>query len=93
MKENILMYILSRLITLYHKREKLTRTERFAQAAYLNHIEIKKRNPDNKKPTIYAMIGLVGSGKTTIARDINAQTGASIINGDEIRIKLRQMNS
>lgn len=38
-----------------------------------------------------AMVGLVGSGKSTIAKEIAKHTGAEIIDVDEIRIALRKM--
>ena len=37
--------------------------------------------------TLYVMIGLQGSGKSTYARDLSKRTGAIIISSDELRIK------
>ncbi len=44
-----------------------------------------------KKSLIIAMVGLVGSGKHTIARELAKDIGAEVIDGDEIRIALRKM--
>ena len=43
-----------------------------------------------RKPVVVAMIGLVGSGKTTMARFLAQRLGAIIIDGDEIRLRLRK---
>ena len=44
-----------------------------------------------KKPLIVAMVGLVGSGKSTIAAEIAKNIGAVLIDADEIRVQLRKM--
>lgn len=51
-----------------------------------------KKNQKIKKPLIIAMVGLVGSGKTTIAREIAKGIGAEVIDSGEIRIALRKMS-
>lgn len=43
------------------------------------------------KPVIVAMIGLVGSGKSSVARELARHIGATVIEGDSIRIKLRKL--
>ncbi|MBU6414973.1 dephospho-CoA kinase [Patescibacteria group bacterium] len=44
-----------------------------------------------KKSLVIAMVGLVGSGKNTIAQALAKQIGAKVIDADEIRIALRKM--
>lgn len=53
-------------------------------------LSVKKRK--SKKPTIVAIIGLVGSGKSTVAQELAKHIGATIIKGDDIRIELRKQN-
>lgn len=40
------------------------------------------------KPTLYIMIGLSGSGKSTVAEKISEQTGATIVSSDRLRLEL-----
>lgn len=54
----------------------------------MSRIQIKKRA--TKQPIVVAMVGLVGSGKSTVANDIAELIGATVVNGDEIRIGLRK---
>ena len=70
------------------KKEKLTQKERKAQEKFLNGLKIIPR--ETRKPIIVALIGLVGSGKSSVARGLAGHIGAHIINGDEIRILLRK---
>jgi len=51
-----------------HKKEKLTQKERKAQEKFLANLQIKKRK--TKKPVIVAIIGLVGSGKSSVMNAI-----------------------
>lgn len=73
-----------------HKREKLTQKERHAQDAFLTRLDIKKRKTE--KPVIVAMIGLVGSGKSSVAQELAKHIGATVIEGDDIRIELRKQS-
>lgn len=50
-----------------------------------NHVFSRK----TKRPFIIAMIGLVGSGKSAVARSLAERIGAAIIEGDVIRTLLR----
>lgn len=43
-----------------------------------------------KKPVIIAMVGLVGSGKSSVARAIGRLVDAAVISGDDIRVALRR---
>lgn len=71
-----------------HKREKLTAKEQRAQNAFLASLKIAKRR--TKKPIIVAMVGLVGSGKSSVAKELAGLIGANIIEGDKIRVLLRK---
>ena len=74
-----------------HQVEKLTAEERAIQNNYMSKFQIKKH--ETKRPIIIAMVGLVGSGKTTIANEIAEQIGATVINSDEIRMGLRKQKT
>lgn len=67
--------------------KKLTKPERRVSDAFLSHVKISKRK--TKKPIIVAMIGLVGSGKSFVARKLALMLGATVIECDRIRIGLR----
>lgn len=71
-----------------HKKEKLTQKEKRAQDAFLANLKIAKRK--TAKPVIVAMIGLVGSGKSSVAKELAGLIGANVIGGDEIRVLLRK---
>jgi len=70
--------------------EKLTQKERDAQAHFLTKLDIKKRK--TQQPVIVAFIGLVGSGKSALAQEFAKHIGATVIEGDAIRIELRKQN-
>lgn len=67
---------------------KLNKKEKQVQKAYFSRLKIIKRK--TKIPVIVAMVGSVGSGKTTIARYIANLIKGTVIQGDEIRILLRK---
>lgn len=71
-----------------HKREKLTTSERKAKEAFLKNLQIV----DRKTPSgiIIAMIGLVGSGKSTVAKALAEKIGGTVIEGDAIRVKMKE---
>ena len=72
-----------------HKREKLTPKELAAQKSFLTKLGvIQKRKTD--EPVIVAMIGLTGSGKSSVAQEFAKHIGGTVIEGDEIRIELRK---
>ncbi|PJA64984.1 MAG: hypothetical protein CO159_00150 [Candidatus Portnoybacteria bacterium CG_4_9_14_3_um_filter_40_10] len=85
--EFILPYIIGNMV---HKREKLTQKEQRAQDSFLAKIDIKKRKTE--KPVIVAIIGLVGSGKSSVAQELAKHIGATVIEGDDIRIELRKQS-
>jgi len=53
-------------------------------------LNIKKCKTDN--PIIVAVIGLVGSGKSSVAHELAKHIGATVIKGDDIRIELRKQS-
>ncbi len=71
-----------------NKKELLTKKELKVQKLFLKRISIKKHK--TKRPIVVAMVGLVGSGKSSIAKELANLIGANIIRGDEIRIFLRK---
>lgn len=72
-----------------HKREKLTPKELTAQKDFLAKLGvIQKRKTD--EPVIVAMIGLTGSGKSSVSQELGKLIGATVIEGDSIRIELRK---
>ena len=84
-------FILPRIIgVMVHKRETLTKKEQAAQDAFMAKLDIKKRKTD--KPVIVAVIGLVGSGKSSVAHELAKHIGATVIEGDDIRIELRKQS-
>lgn len=83
--EFVLPYIIGIMV---HKRETLTKKELAAQDAFMAKLYIGKRKTE--KSVIVALIGLVGSGKSSVARELAKHIGATIIEGDDIRIELRK---
>jgi len=73
-----------------HKNETLTKKERAAQDAFMAKLDIKKRKTNEQ--IIVAVIGLVGSGKSSVARELAKYIGATVIEGDGIRIELRKQS-
>src|SRR3989344_6392699 len=83
--------VLPRIIgVMVHKREKLTPKEQVAQKSYLAKLDVQKRK--TQKSVIVALIGLVGSGKSSVAQELAKHIGANVIEGDDIRIELRKQN-
>lgn len=82
-------FLLSLGIKIFHKMEKLTEKELKAQNDYFLKLDITPKRK-TKKPIILGIIGLIGSGKTTIAEEISPLIGASVISGDNIRVCLRK---
>ena len=70
--------------------ESLTKKEHFAQDAFMAKLDIKKRKTE--KPVIVAVIGLIGSGKSSVAREIAKHIGATVIESNDIRIELRRQS-
>ncbi len=67
----------------------LTQKEKRAQTSFIRSLKLAKRK--TKKPIIVALVGLVGSGKSSIARELAKLIGTTIIEGDAIRVCLRKV--
>lgn len=81
--------VLPRIIGfMVHKREKLTAKEERAQKVFVSNLKHVSRK--TKEPVIIAMIGLIGSGKSSVATELAKHIGATVVAGDEIRIELRK---
>lgn len=68
--------------------KKLNKKELQAQNNYLSKLKVVKRK--TKKLVVVAMVGLVGSGKSHVAREISNKIGAVVITMDFIRTELRK---
>lgn len=86
LKEIVFPFIIRHMV---HKKETLTQKERQAQEVFLSGLQVKKRK--TRKPFIVAIVGLVGSGKSSVAKELASLIGANIIEGDEIRVCLRKI--
>src|SRR3989338_3681959 len=71
-----------------HSKETLSPKAQKAQDAYLAKLEVSQRK--TKKPLIVGFLGLVGYGKSTVAKELAPRIGATIIEGDAIRVHLRK---
>lgn len=81
--------LLPRIIGVYHFMEKLTVKEQKAKENFIKTLDVKNRK--TKKPIIVALVGLVGSGKSSVAKKLAELIGAIVIEGDAIRVKLREL--
>ena len=82
-------FLLSLGIKIFHKMETLTEKEIKAQEVYTNKLSFELRKK-TKKPLIVGIVGLIGSGKTTIANEMAPLIGATVVSGDDIRVCLRK---
>lgn len=55
---------------------------------FINSLKITRRK--TKKSIVVAMVGLVGSGKGSVAKTIAKSIGATIVSGDNIRLALKK---
>lgn len=91
MISRMMEFVLPRIIGIVgHKQESLTNKEQLAQECFMNKLQVKKCK--TKKPVIMAIVGLIGSGKSTVAKKLANLLGATVIEGDEIRIELRKQS-
>ena len=74
-----------------HAREKLTEKEAGAQKIILERMTVVPRK--TAKPVVVALVGLVGSGKSTVAKKLAERIGGTVVNGDDIRIELRKLGA
>lgn len=88
MLENAKQALLSKLISLtLHRIERLNEEEKQSQDSFMAKLNFPERK--TKNPLIVALIGLVGSGKSMIAKTLAPKIGATVIESDEIRVELR----
>lgn len=87
-KERILPRFMSALL---HPLERLSPQERSAFDECLRDVPVAPG--DQKTPVVIAMIGLVGSGKSTVAKALAKELNAIIVEGDAIRVKLRKLGA
>jgi len=73
------------------QQEPLTILERTARENYLASLHVQERK--TKKPVILGMIGLVGAGNSSVARELAKHIGATIVNGENIRVALRAVGA
>lgn len=71
-----------------YENEKLDIRERRVQDECMRKLAIVPRK--TKQPVVIAIVGLVGSGKTSVARELAKFIPAAIIEGDQIRVCLRE---
>lgn len=86
--ERLIEVVLPYIIGVYHCMEKLTPKEQNAQKNFVKKLSVQKRK--TAKPLIVAFIGLIGSGKSSVARELTKHIGGTVICGDNIRIELRK---
>jgi len=76
------------VVRIYHKMEKLTKAEEEAKEKYIASLYIPRQK--NEKQVVVAMVGLIGSGKSSVAKVLANKLQAVTIEGDAIRIFLRK---
>lgn len=90
MFERLTETVLGRIIgVMVHRNETLTKKESQALDFTASKLSVPARK--TKNPMIVAMIGLVGSGKSSVAQELATEIGAVVIEGDEIRVELRKL--
>lgn len=70
--------------------KELSKKEEKACNSFIEKLKVKRR--DTTKPLIIAIVGLVGSGKSSVAKELARHIGAIVIEGDKIRIELRKQD-
>jgi len=75
--------------TMADKIVKLTKKELLVQNIYKSELRLIRTRA--KKPVLVAMVGIVGSGKSSVARELAKHIGAVVVEGDKIRQLLRRV--
>jgi len=86
--KKLIEFVLPYIMVIMHKLEKLTQKEKRAQKSFLAGLDIHSHKTN--KGIIIALIGLVGSGKSTVAQKLAKIVSATVIEGDQIRVRLRK---
>lgn len=80
------------LMKWFRCREDLSREERVAENRFFEKLVVVKSRLD-PPPVVVALIGLVGSGKSYVAKHLAEVLGATIVSGDDIRVELRKQGA
>jgi len=83
--EFVLMYIIKLMV---RGKEQLTKKEQAVQDAFIKKLSVKRRK--TKRPVIVCFIGIVGSGKSVVARELAKHIGGTVVENDAIRAELRK---
>jgi len=71
-----------------HKKEQMNKQEREVLELFVGRLEKEKRV--FSQPVVVAMVGLVGSGKSVVAKELASLMEAELIEADQIRVELRK---
>lgn len=77
-------------VRIFHRFEIYTAKELIVRDKCMAEVKSRVIQRKIKTPIVVAMIGIVGSGKTSVAEALAAALGAVLISGDDIRVKLRK---
>lgn len=87
MLERLIKFIPLFIIGMLVQRKRiLTAKERLVQGIFIRRLGATKQKI--KTPFVVAMIGLVGSGKSSVAQELGAQLDAVVVRADDIRVEL-----
>ena len=74
-----------------HRREKLTAAEERAKNAFFLSLNTRARKTESV--VAVAIVGLVGSGKSMVAKALAERIGAVVVEGDALRVALRKVGA
>jgi predicted kinase len=78
--------------TIWHMKEKLTLEQEMLGQALIT--EGSKRRPPSPPPRLFVLIGLVGAGKSSVAKYIaEKREGTIVVNANDIRLRLRKIQN
>lgn len=88
--EMVLPFIMRVMV---HKSELLSAKAKNAQQAFIDRLRSKIGPVERKtkKQFVVAFLGLVGSGKSSVAQELARQIGGIVVEGDAIRVQLRKV--
>lgn len=92
MREKLTVWLPHFIIVLMAKitgKSKLTEREKEAQQKFIENLHLPEKN-NGYAGKIVAMVGLIGSGKSRIAQALAKEVPAIIVEGDAVRIRLRE---